>query len=74
MLESMMLSELLYINEVQKPINIAISDSAKRLNKLILEAPEIYENTESIVDKELIIRKVNGIKQKHGDTIFHYAN
>ena len=73
-LESMVLSELLYIDEAQKPITIAISDSAKRLNKLLLEAPEIYDNVGSFEEKELIIKKVNDIKQKHSDAIFHYGS
>ena len=73
-LESMVLSELLYIDEAQKPITIAISDSAKRLNKLLLEAPEIYDNVGSSEEKDLIIKKVNDIKQKHSDAIFHYGS
>ena len=73
-LESMILSELFHIDEAQKPITIAISDSAKRLNKLLLEAPEIYENVGSFEEKELIIKKVNDIKQRHSDAIFHYGS
>ncbi len=71
--ESMLFTDLMVLDETGKPLHIAISDSAKRLNDLIHEASEIYGSIKSAEEKTLLESKVRDIKEKYGAAIFHFG-